>query len=266
MNLICPICGGKLNLRDRSLACENRHSFDIARQGYVNLLTVDKKHSLHPGDTREQVLARREFLESGFYAPIAQALIDTAKELNLSGQLLDVGCGEGYYAARLSRALSMPLTGLDISKEAVRCAAAKYKDAQWLCATAAHIPLEDGSVSLLTSLFALTLPEEILRELKEEGYYFQVLAAQDHRLGLKGIIYQRLEHREKDSVPDLPGFTRVRSLPIRFSFTVTGQQIQNLLAMTPHVFRITKEGAQRLKETEALTDTASCVLNVFRRL
>ena len=265
MNLLCPICGEELNLTGKQYVCPQSHSFDVARQGYVNLQTVQQKHSLNPGDTREQVLSRREFLEAGFYASIADTLVETAKKLNISGQILDVGCGEGYYSARLADALGAPLTGLDISKEAVRCAAAKYKGKQWLCATAAHIPVEDGSVSLLTSLFALTLPQEFSRVLKEGGYYFQVLAAEDHLLGLKGIIYDQLNFKEKNTVPELPGFELKESLPIRFSFTVEGQQIQNLFSMTPHVFRIGKEGAQRLRQTEILTDTASCVLNVYQR-
>jgi len=265
MNIRCPICGEQLNPVDRQYLCPRNHSFDIARQGYVNLLTVQQKHSLNPGDTREQVLSRREFLEAGFYAPIADALIETARELGLSGQILDVGCGEGYYSSRLADALASPLTGLDISKEAVRCAAAKYKGKQWICATAAHIPVENGSVDLLTSLFALTLPEEFARVLKQGGYYFQVLAAEDHLLGLKSIIYDQLHFKEKNTVPELPGFTLVKSLPIRFSFTAEGKQVQNLFSMTPHVFRIGKAGAARLAQTEMLTDTASCVLNVFLR-
>ena len=125
MDLICPICGSKLNTFDKSLVCAGHHCFDIARQGYVNLLTVQQKHSLHPGDTREQVLSRRAFLEAGYYAPIAEALIAVAKELTVnsneirpSGELLDVGCGEGYYSARLAGALGMRLTGMDISREA----------------------------------------------------------------------------------------------------------------------------------------------------
>ena len=265
MELLCPVCGNELNKKDRSYLCANGHSFDIARQGYVNLLTVQQKHSLHPGDTREQVLSRRAFLEAGYYAPIADALIQAAREQGISGPILDVGCGEGYYSARLAQSLSADLTGLDISKEAVRCAAAKYKGKQWLCATAAHIPVEDGSVDLLTSLFALTLPQEFARVLKAGGYYFQVLAAEDHLLGLKGIIYDKLNFKEKNTVPELPGFELVKSVPIRFSFTVEGQQVQNLFSMTPHVFRIGKEGAQRLKNTRILTDTASCVLNVYRK-
>ncbi len=266
MELICPICAEKLNPGDRSCICPNRHSFDIARQGYVNLLTVQQKHSLNPGDTRQQVLSRRAFLDTGCYQPILDALIRTAKELGITGPILDVGCGEGYYSARLAAALHAELVGLDISKEAVRCAAARYKGPAWLTATAAHIPVADGSAQLVTSLFALTLPEEFSRVLAEGGYFFQVLACQDHLLGLKSIIYPELKIKEKDSVPELPGFERIQSVPIRFSFTVEGQQIQNLFSMTPHVFRIGKEGAQRLENTEILTDTASCVLNVYRKL
>ena len=266
MQLICPICGEMLVKEDRSYVCANRHSFDVARQGYVNLLTVQQKHSLTPGDTRQQVLSRRAFLEAGFYAPIADALVAAAKKYGITGEILDIGCGEGYYSARLSAALGLNLTGLDISKEAVRCAAAKYKDALWLCATAAHIPVSDGSAGLLTSLFALTLPAEFHRVIAPGGFYFQVLAAEDHLLGLKRIIYDQLHHKQKDTVPELPGFERLESIPIRFSFAVEGEQIQNLFSMTPHVFRIGKDGADRLAKTVQLQDTASCVLNVFRRM
>ena len=264
MDLICPICGSKLNTEGKSLVCPEHHCFDIARQGYVNLLTVQQRHSLHPGDTRQQVLSRRAFLDAGFYAPIADALTQTARQLGVSGEYLDVGCGEGYYASRLAAALGLKLTGLDISREAVRCAAGKYKDARWLCATAAHIPVESHCCGLLTSLFALTVPEEFRRILRPDGFFFQVLAAEDHLLGLKSVIYDRLIEKPKDTVPQLPGFALVKSLPIRFSFTVEGEQVENLLSMTPHVFRIGKDGAQRLRETTVLTDTASCVLNVFR--
>lgn len=264
MELICPLCGEQLNRQDHTLICPKGHSFDVARQGYVNLLTVQQKHSLAPGDTRQQVLSRRAFLEAGYYAPIAQALVDAAKQYGADGPILDVGCGEGYYSARLSQALGLSLTGLDISKEAVRCAAAKYKDAQWLCATAAHIPVADHTAGLLTSLFALTLPEEFHRVLKPGGLYFQVLAAEDHLLGLKSIIYDTVFHRTKDTEPELPGFTRLESIPISFDFQVEQEQVNNLFSMTPHLFRISKAGAERLAQTRQLSDRASCVLNVYR--
>ena len=264
MELICPICARSLSREEKRLVCPAGHSYDIARQGYVNLLTVQQKHSLSPGDTREQVLSRRAFLEAGFYAPLSEALNRAALGWGGEGEILDVGCGEGYYSARLAKAMGAALTGLDISKEAVRCAAAKYKEYTWLCATAAHIPVADASVGTLTSLFALTLPEEFRRVLRRGGLFLQVLAGEDHLLGLKSILYDELTHKEKNTVPQLPGFTLLESRPIRFSFTLEGSQIHDLFAMTPHLFRIGKAGAQRLQDTQRLRDTASCVLNVYR--
>ena len=262
MTFLCPLCGKPLTKENNSFVCENRHSFDIARQGYVNLLPVQQKKSLHPGDTKEQVLSRRAFLDGGFYEPIAKAVCQMAKDCQ--GPILDVGCGEGYYGSQVAKALDAELVGLDISKEAVRYAAGRYKDAAWICGSAARLPVEDHSVGLLMSMFALTLPEEYLRVLKKEGAFLQVLAAEDHLMGLKGIIYDALTHKEKDSVPQLPGFQLVESRKVAFTFTVEGEQVANLLSMTPHVFRISKEGAQRLTETKKLTDRASCVINLYK--
>ena len=263
MELLCPLCGAGLERTEKSYRCGNHHSFDVARQGYVNLLPVQQKRSLQPGDTKEQVLSRRAFLDGGFYEPIAAALCKLAADAGCAGPILDVGCGEGYYSARVAQTLNVKLVGLDISKEAVRCAAGRYKGHTWLCASAARLPVADSSIGLLTSLFALTLPEEFKRVLRPDGAFIQVLAAEDHLLGLKDVIYPRLTHKEKDSAPQLPGFYLKKSVAVRFSFTAEGQQVQNLLSMTPHVYRISKEGAQRLRETRKLTDTASCVLNLY---
>ena len=264
MELLCPICGELLTRQERCYVCANRHSFDIARQGHVNLLPVQHKRSLSPGDTAQQVVSRRAFLDGGFYEPIRQALCDLAKDNHCTGPILDIGCGEGYYSAALAEHLDAELLGLDISKEAVRYAAGRYKKATWICASAAHLPVKDQSFGLLTSLFALTMPEEFKRVLRPDGAFIQVLAAEDHLLGLKHIIYPELHHKEKFTTPEIPGFHLVQSRKLQFTFTVEGQQVQNLLSMTPHVYRIGKDGADRLRQTGKLTDTASCVLNLYR--
>ena len=111
MELICPLCGETLEKNEKSFRCPNRHGFDIARQGYVHLLPVQSKHSRSPGDTREQVISRRRFLEGGFYEPIARAVAQAAMETGVRGEILDVGCGEGYYGAYLASSLNCPLTG-----------------------------------------------------------------------------------------------------------------------------------------------------------
>ena len=264
MELLCPVCGEELGRQGNAWVCHNNHSFDIARQGYVNLLPVQQKHSLNPGDTKEQVSARRRFLDGGFYKPLLDAVCQAAE--GFSGPILDAGCGEGYYSANLARHLGAELVGLDISKEAVRYAAGRYKDALWLCGTAARLPVKDRSAGLITSLFALTVPEEFHRVLRPEGGFLQVLAQEDHLLGLKSIIYPELLHKEKQTRQELPGFRLEKSIPVSFTFTVEGQQVQDLLSMTPHLFRISRQGAENLAGTQRLTDTASCIINCYRPL
>lgn len=266
MELICPVCGQALSRKEKQYSCENQHCFDIARQGYTNLLPVQHKHSLNPGDTREQVLARRSFLEANFYQPIVDALIQEARVLSAKGPLLDVGCGEGYYSTRLADAIGAELTGLDISKEAVRCAAAKYKGPTWLCATASRIPVTDGSAGLITSLFALTLPEEFCRCLRQGGYFFRVTAREDHLMELKSIIYPEIKHKQKETAPQLPGFDHIKTVPITFSFTAENEQVQNLLSMTPHFYRISKEGLERIRAINTLSTTANCQLEIYMKI
>ena len=90
--LICPVCGDELVWQGNSCRCGQNHSFDVARQGYVNLLTNPNKHSKNPGDTREMVAARREFLDGGFYAPIAETLCGLGRQYAPAGtDILDVG-------------------------------------------------------------------------------------------------------------------------------------------------------------------------------
>ena len=264
MDFLCPICAQTLRREEKTLRCGAGHSFDIARQGYAHLLPVQQKHSRNPGDTREQVLSRRRFLDSGAYEPIVEAVRAAAGRHYSGGEVLDVGCGEGYYAVQVASALKAPLTGLDISKEAVRCAAARYKGPAWICGTASHLPVADGGVGLLMSMFALTVPGEFRRVLGQDGVFLQVNAAQDHLMALKSIIYPRIVRKEKDSVPELEGFELVESIPVSFEFTVEGALIGDLLSMTPHFWRISAEGAARLAETAVLTDRASCVVNVYK--
>lgn len=264
--VICPVCQNPLQCKKTAWHCDNGHSFDVARQGYVNLLTVQQKHSLHPGDTREMVLARRQFLDAGYYLPIAEKLKELVSRYAPDAQsVLDAGCGEGYYLSHLS---NIPTRfGIDISKEAVRYAASRDKSAVWLTATAAHLPFESKSFDCLLSMFALTAAEEFSRVLKENGVFIQVLAGTKHLCALKNIIYPNILEKEKDLQPDLQGFTLAHHETLRFDFTLEhAEAVHHLLYMTPHVWRISKEAAERLSRTCHLGDRAEVVFNVYRRM
>lgn len=264
VQVICPVCGLPLSGEKPAWKCENGHSFDVARQGYVNLLTVQQKHSLHPGDTAAMVLARRRFLQAGYYLPIRDKLRQLLAHYAPRAQsVLDVGCGEGYYLA----GLELPRRwGIDISKDAVRYAAGGDKAAKFLTATAAHLPFADGSFDALLSMFALTIEEEYARVLGNDGVFVQVLAGEKHLQGLKSIIYPTLTEKPKCLQPELDGFCLLHHEILHFDFSLSdGQSVQDLLSMTPHVWRISKEGAQALARTTQLNDRAEVIFNVYRR-
>ena len=122
MNLLmCPVCREALTLNERTWRCANSHSYDVAKQGYVNLHVVQHKHSKNPGDTPESVQARRAFLSAGHYAPLQQAVVNKVRELRIEN-LLDIGCGEGYYTDAM-QAEVLQCVGVDIAKNAVQVAA-----------------------------------------------------------------------------------------------------------------------------------------------
>lgn len=263
----CPVCGNQLEMTRTSWRCASGHSFDVARQGYVNLLTVNRKHSRNPGDTLEQVAARKDFLDAGYYAPIAAKLCQLLASASPE-TVLDAGCGEGYYLASLGKQFpGAERWGVDISKQAVRYAAVRDSDAHWLTATAAHLPFPDQSFDCVLSMFALTAEEEFRRVLRPDGIFLQVLAGTEHLTSLKELIYPELLHREKTQHPVLEGFILEYTETLEFSFSLdTQRQIGNLLAMTPHFWRISKDGAQRAAEAHALRDTAQVVFNRYRAI
>ena len=261
---LCPVCGAPLSTERPAWKCENNHSFDVARQGYVNLLPVTQKHSLHPGDSAVMVAARRDFLNAGYYAPIAEKLRELiAAYAPQAEAILDVGCGEGYYLSHLD---AKERWGVDISKDAVRYAAVREKHARFLAATAAHLPFPDAAFDCLLSMFALTAAAEFARVLKDGGVFVQVLAGETHLSALKTIIYPTLLEKEKDLHPRLDGFDLLHAETLSFSFSLeTREAVQNLLYMTPHAWRISKDGAEALAQISRLTDRAEVVFNVYSR-
>lgn len=142
--LRCPVCGGPLLLVGRSLRCPKAHSFDLAREGYANLLAIQKKHAADPGDSKEMVRARRAFLSAGYYGPLMQALGTLCAALPHE-RMVDAGCGEGSYDRFLYDALGRPqMVGFDLSKEAVRLAAKLVPEGAFCVGGSFSAPVRDG--------------------------------------------------------------------------------------------------------------------------
>lgn len=269
--LICPLCGEKLLLNEKSYTCNNKHCFDIARQGYVNLLPVQNKHSLHPGDTKEMLCARREFLNGGTYKPICDSVIEQAHKYLINGHnitLLDVGCGEGYYLKAFKDILKPEGTvGADISKDGVKMACARDRAILWLVATASHLPIEAESVDMLTAMFSLFMEDEYARVLKSGGIAVEVIAANEHLKELKEIIYEEVFEQNKQPCKlKSDKFVVLNCEQRRFEFTLKNAELRNLLMMTPHFWRIKEENREKLLLTEGLKLTANYFVRTLRKI
>lgn len=245
----------------------------MASQGYVNLLPVQNKRSRDPGDSKEMVAARRRYLESGVYAPIADGVARVLTD-SLEGQApyacLDAGCGEGYYLRRLQERGTrneLALIGLDISKWAVMAAARSSPGMRWLVGSNAHLPVPDASLDAVICMFGFPVYAEFLRVLKPGGLLVQVEAGTDHLVQLRRIIYPSLKD-EKPAPGGAPeGFGQETNERLSFDFALESQeQIADLLLMTPHLFRASAQGLEQARALTRLDLTADIRLSVSRRL
>ena len=265
--LICPICGGALVQNGGSLVCGRNHTYDIARQGYVNLLPVQRKHSLAPGDTPEMLTARRAFLDGNYYSQICSDVADELRRIPRGvSSLVDVGCGEGYYTAAFEKLFPDALvTGADIAKDAVRMAASRSRRIRWITATGSHLPLADGSADGITAMFSLLCEEEFARILRPGGRVIEVTAGTWHLIELKRIIYDDVFEQHKRPKPTAGCLKEIKCELKSFAVTLNGEELRNLLLMTPHTLRVRPENRARLDAVDSLTLTVEYYVRELAR-
>ncbi|MCL1079180.1 23S rRNA (guanine(745)-N(1))-methyltransferase [Parashewanella spongiae] len=245
MPYICPLCAQPLSQIERTYKCKNRHSFDIAKEGYVNLLPVHKKSSIDPGDNKEMMRSRREFLDKGFYQYLSDRINQLILEFKLNvTNLLDIGCGEGYYTNRLVESLSSQSStnayGLDISKTAVKLAAKRYKDVNFCVASAFDTPFADNSFDGVLKVYAPSALTELKRIIKQDGYLITVSPGPEHHWFLKTVIYSepKLNSNEDDL---LEGFELVHSERLQSLMSLNeATDVTNFLSMTPYAWKLSE--------------------------
>lgn len=276
MQLSCPVCKSDLLQQGKNLRCENNHSFDAARQGYWNLLLAHKKRSKDPGDNADMVTARRSFLDKGFYAPLSDKINELALEAlsdNPSPNILDMGCGEGYYTARLydalnQQGLSPDLTGLDISKHAVKAACQRNKAITWLVASGVDIPVPGNSLDLQMVLFSRLMPEAFAKPMKPGSILLVAWPDEEHLIELRKLIYQEIKPSQFDPSKTLSGpFELKQTTKVSYRFELeSSNDINTLLGMTPHSQRLSAEAKQLICDQEHLSLTLDVNLGLFTRL
>lgn len=258
LSYICPLCASPLTPNSTTWACQQGHGFDVARQGYVNLLPVQHKKSKIPGDAPEMVDARRQFLQQGFYAPLKQALMDVFVDAAVV-HLVDVGCGEGYYTQALANCAKQT-TAIDISKSAASLCARylqvkQHTDRKVLVASSSQLPLASGSASHISSIFAPIVPDEFARILRPNGRLLIAKPDAGHLLALRELLFSRVNTHDSHKFLDqlTPHFHLLNTRQVQANLMLANPHIKNLLDMTPYAYRAKPEkrayvaGLQQLK-------------------
>lgn len=264
-SILCPICRLVLDRQTRTWTCAQGHSFDVAREGYVNLLPVQHKHSRAPGDKPEMVKARREFLQAGHYERLRKTLVAMLAS-EQAQTLLDIGCGEGYYTSALTQA-AREVTGIDIAKPAIQLAAKRFHGITWLVASGAVLPIADASVDVVTSLFSQLHIGEMHRVLKDGGRALVVTPAGDHLWSLRQALFEEVRAHQPDKF--LAGFEGFFDLcsrdEVRVPLHLDQAALRQLVEMTPYAWKAKPERRAALIAQEALVTEAAFTLFLFRK-
>jgi 23S rRNA (guanine745-N1)-methyltransferase len=288
--LTCPVCGTPLRRDERTMSCAAGHAFDLARQGYLNLLPGRGPRSARAGDDRTMLASRRRFLDSGAYSAISQVLNRLVLEHGFAGSaasdtagnsgatvtppaLLDAGCGEGYYLEGLRRSLSRErqvearLLGVDVSKHAVRMACGRSRDIAWVAASSAHLPVAGASLDAIVCVFAPVFEQAFAEKLKPGGALIVVGPGPRHLFELKQRVYDTPREFEPDHGPQLSAsrFAPIAREAVRLEVDLAGESIGDLLSMTPYTWSATREQQERIHALASLRVTVDVVLTVFRR-
>ena len=270
----CPVCREGLSVDDRSLKCVNRHSYDVAKEGYVNLLLANQKRSQEPGDNQKMVAHRRQFFATGLYEPLSDEINQIVTEFfrgqeEASFNLLDSGCGEGYFLHRLNIALSagmLPyaLWGVDISKFAVKSAAKRDKFIKWAVASSYDLPVLPGSVDFILNVMAPFSHEEFARILQRNGRVLVITPGPNHLFSLRKQIY---ETPQKHEVPSetLTGFDFVAKYHVQFTRTLANEAIVALFVLTPYSWNASLPTREKIMSLQQLNIEVDFVLTLFKK-
>lgn len=272
--IICPYCQSTLSdSGEKTYTCENKHSFDLAKQGYLNLLPVNQKKSSDPGDNEMMIAARRHFLELGYYDPLVAGIRQVINEQLVFDKkdiiALDAGCGEGYYTEKVFRDLpnlQVNVFGTDISKYAIKQAAKTYKDQFYFVSSVYNLPVASASTDLILSVFSPIAENEFKRVLTANSAVIIVSPAPNHLQEIAALIYDRVKPHSSNAVEKMSThFTHAFNKRTTFHIELNSNEaLLSLLKMTPYYWSTEPERLENLTTKNQLTVTCDFRVDVFR--
>ena len=263
----CPICQENLTLLETSLKCCNRHSFDLAKFGYVNLAPQIKQSVNYD---KENFQNRQQILEAGFYRAILEAISDLLSNSKNAKTILDIGCGEGFYSRKLQeRHPDKTFYAFDISKDSVQIAAKSEPNwaVNWFVGDLARLPIKDASMDILLDIFSPANYGEFRRVLSKDGILIKVIPTENHLKEIRQKVQDQLTNKDYSN-QDIKNhfqehFTILSSQTASLTKTITADQLQALLSMTPLLFHVDQSKIDWSQLTEITIEAEILVGKAF---
>lgn len=263
----CPICQENLTLLETNFKCCNRHSFDLAKFGYVNLAPQIKQSANYD---KENFQNRQQILEAGFYQAILDAVSDLLASSKTTTTILDIGCGEGFYSRKLQESHSeKTFYAFDISKDSVQIAAKSEPNwaVNWFVGDLARLPIKDASMDILLDIFSPANYGEFRRVLSKDGILIKVIPTENHLKEIRQRVQDQLTNKEYSN-QDIKEhfqehFTILSSQSASLTKTITAEQLQALLSMTPLLFHVDQSKIDWSQLTEITIEAEILVGKAF---
>lgn len=263
----CPICQENLTLLETNFKCCNRHSFDLAKFGYVNLAPQIKQSANYD---KENFQNRQQILEAGFYQAILDAVSDLLASSKTTTTILDIGCGEGFYSRKLQESHSEKIFyAFDISKDSVQIAAKSEPNwaVNWFVGDLACLPIKDANMDILLNIFSPANYGEFRRVLSKDGILIKVIPTENHLKEIRQRVQDQLTNKEYSN-QDIKEhfqehFTILSSQTASLTKTITAEQLQALLSMTPLLFHVDQSKIDWSQLTEITIEAEILVGKAF---
>jgi 23S rRNA (guanine745-N1)-methyltransferase len=279
--LKCPVCNLCLEKLEKQYVCLNNHSYDIASKGYINLLLANQKNTKEPGDSKKMMEGRRDFLNKGYYHTFSERLNKVIIS-NISGNninILDAGCGEGYFLWGLKESIQMEQSnsmqnrefnffGVDISKAAVTYATKRDKKIEFIVGSNFNLPIMTNTIDIIIRNFAPSDESELNRVLKDKGKLVVVTPGVQHLYGLKEILYEKArKHEEKQTT--FEGFKLIETTEVKYNINIedseNGEDVKNLIAMTPYYWTFDNSMREIASNTSKLSTALHFNISVYEK-
>lgn len=263
----CPICQENLTLLETNFKCCNRHSFDLAKFGYVNLAPQIKQSANYD---KENFQNRQQILEAGFYQAILDAVSDLLASSKTTTTILDIGCGEGFYSRKLQESHSeKTFYAFDISKDSVQIAAKSEPNwaVNWFVGDLARLPIKDANMDILLDIFSPANYGEFRRVLSKDGILIKVIPTENHLKEIRQRVQDQLTNKEYSN-QDIKEhfqehFTILSSQTASLTKTITAEQLQALLSMAPLLFHVDQSKIDWSQLTEITIEAEILVGKAF---